>query len=184
MGTAMSGNVSLTLPRDPTAAGIARREVARLLGESLGDRLGDVELVVSELVNNAFLHGCGEVGLALRLDGGQLRGHVTDDGDGFSQTANERRIDEVGGFGLGIVAALTSRWGVREATAQVWFEMELAAAAVSGAGTAAPDHAGGAPSASGERELALDSAGRRDGAGGVASDLGEGGSNHPQDLHV
>ena len=126
-GKGKSVELSLTLPRDRTAAGIARRDVGRVLGGSLGDRLGDLELVVSELVNNALLHGCGEIGLALRLDGGRLSGYVVDAGDGFSPTVSERRVTEAGGFGLGIVGRLTSRWGVRDGTSHVWFEMDLAA---------------------------------------------------------
>jgi anti-sigma regulatory factor (Ser/Thr protein kinase) len=147
-GKGKSVDVSLTLPRDPTAAGIARREIARRVGESLGDRLGDLELVVSELVNNAFLHGRGEIRLALRLDGGRVSGDVLDGGDGFPPTVSEHRPDEAGGFGLGLVRSLTSRWGVREGASHVWFEMDLAAEVTpSGGGTGATGQARRAPPA-------------------------------------
>jgi anti-sigma regulatory factor (Ser/Thr protein kinase) len=124
----MAVDLSLTLPRDQTAAGIARREMARRLpGESLGDRLGDVVLVVSELINNAVVHGRGEIRLALRLDGGRVWGEVADGGDGFARAVAVRPVDEAGGFGLRIVEGLTTRWGVRKFTTQIWFEMNLAA---------------------------------------------------------
>jgi len=122
----MSVDLSLILPRDRTAAGIARRETKQFLGGSVGDRLGDLELVVSELVNNALLHGSGEIRLALRLDGNRLSGHIIDAGNGFSPTRSARRVDEPGGFGLGIVGRLSSRWGVQHGASLVWFEMDLA----------------------------------------------------------
>jgi anti-sigma regulatory factor (Ser/Thr protein kinase) len=101
--------------------------MAGFLGGSVGGRLGDLELVVSELVNNALLHGSGEIRLALQLDGDRVSGHVVDAGKGFSTTRLERRVDETGGFGLGIAGRLSSRWGVRDGASHVWFEMDLAA---------------------------------------------------------
>jgi anti-sigma regulatory factor (Ser/Thr protein kinase) len=65
----MAVDLSLTLPREQTAAGMARREMARRLPV---ESLGDVALVVSELINNALVHGRGEIRLALRLDGGRV----------------------------------------------------------------------------------------------------------------
>ena len=100
--------------------------MARWLADSLGDRHGDLELVVSELVNNAFVHGRGEIRLALQLDGGRVSGQVTDGGDGFWPIVPGSRVDKPGGFGLGIVGRLSSRWGVRDGTSDVWFEMGLA----------------------------------------------------------
>ena len=120
----MAVDLSLTLPRDRTASGIARRELARRLPV---ESLGDVALVVCELVNNALVHGRGEIRLALRLDGGRVWGEVGDGGDGFARAGAVRRVDEAGGFGLRIVERLTTRWGVREGKTRVWFEMDLAA---------------------------------------------------------
>lgn len=121
-----SVEVSLTLPRDPAAAGIARHELARSLGEALGARLGDLELVISELVTNAVRHGRGEIRLAVLLDGTQVQGHVIDDGHGFSRTDSARQLAGDGGFGLGIVEQLTSHWDVRNGTSDVSFELDLA----------------------------------------------------------
>jgi hypothetical protein len=74
-----------------------------------------------------LLHGRGEIRLALRLDGDRISGHVVDAGNGFSPTRSQRRVDEPGGFGLGIVGRLSSRWGVRDGASHVWFEIDLAA---------------------------------------------------------
>jgi anti-sigma regulatory factor (Ser/Thr protein kinase) len=120
----MAVDLSLTLARDRAAAGTARREMARRLPV---ESLGDVALVVSELINNALVHGRGEIRLALRLDGGRVWGEVGDGGDAFAGAAAARPGDETGGFGLHIVERLTTRWGVREGKTQVWFEMDLAA---------------------------------------------------------
>jgi hypothetical protein len=36
----------------------------------------------------------------------------------------KREVDQVGGWGLAIVDAETSRWGIDDGTAHVWFEIE------------------------------------------------------------
>ena len=81
-------------------------------------------LMVSELVNNAVLHGKGKIVLRLALDANCLRVEVFDEGSGFERVAREQDLERLGGHGLSIVESEASRWGIHEGTTHVWFEIE------------------------------------------------------------
>ena len=84
-------SVGVQLPRTPGAAGHARRMVSTRLGHHLPEEtLDDVLLVVSELVNNAVLHGRGDIALRMAYDGQRITGEVCDEGTGFSPRATGR----------------------------------------------------------------------------------------------
>lgn len=119
------GRLALELPRASAAPRIARLRLTEWLGAEL-DRSGleDAPLLVSELVTNAVVHGRGRIQLRAQLDDGRLLVHVFDGGDGFAPSIRERRVDGGGGRGLGIVEAAASQWGVRQGTADVWFELD------------------------------------------------------------
>jgi anti-sigma regulatory factor (Ser/Thr protein kinase) len=120
----MEAEVSLDLPRDGSASRIARTAVQAQFGDQLpDDRLGDLHLLVTELVSNAVLHGEGAIRLKLQVDGGVIRGEVIDDGGGFEQEVRREGLDELGGHGLMIVEKLTTAWGIHEGTTHIWFEM-------------------------------------------------------------
>jgi anti-sigma regulatory factor (Ser/Thr protein kinase) len=109
--------------------GDARRH-ARYALESYTDveTLGDVELVVSELVTNAVRHGPGEV-ITVRLvtdPDGAISGEVEDQGDGVVAIHEQTLEGGVGGLGLPLVDALTSTWGVYPGSTHVWFRFEAA----------------------------------------------------------
>jgi signal transduction histidine kinase len=102
-----------------------------MLTDRLGDRLGPDELdtarlLVSELVNNAVLHGQGRITLKADTDDWRVRVDVIDEGTGFEREVRKAGFDEIGGHGLQIVEAQASRWGVFEGTTHVWFELERA----------------------------------------------------------
>jgi anti-sigma regulatory factor (Ser/Thr protein kinase) len=106
----------------------ARHVVVRLLGEwGLGAADASVmELLVSELVTNAVVHGAGPIVVRLATDGDQLRLEVTDE-DG--RMTRPRLVDhrEIGGWGLRLVDRLCDRWGAdtdRRAT-RVWTEVRV-----------------------------------------------------------
>jgi anti-sigma regulatory factor (Ser/Thr protein kinase) len=123
MGNLMVAGLSLNLPPDTSAPGVARAGAKRCLAGELGrERLSDLLLVISELVSNAFEHGHGQVVFRLRLDNGIVRGEVIDQGGGFEHVIRARGREDVRGHGLFIVAALTNRWGIHDGTAHVWFE--------------------------------------------------------------
>jgi anti-sigma regulatory factor (Ser/Thr protein kinase) len=120
----MAVDLALNLPSDTSAPGLARAAAERYLCGKVGpERLGDLALVVSELVSNALVHGRGQVVFRLQLDEGIVRGEVIDEGGGFEHEIRERGPDDVGGRGLFLVEALTNRWGIHEGTTHVWFEL-------------------------------------------------------------
>jgi anti-sigma regulatory factor (Ser/Thr protein kinase) len=113
------------LPRTRGAPTLARRSLARwFAGDVEGDELRTAELLVSELVTNAVMHGRGTITLRAHLDEDRLLVEVIDEGGGFERTIRNREFDSVGGRGLAIVDAEASRWGIHEGTTHVWFELE------------------------------------------------------------
>lgn len=122
---AVDRRIQFTLARDAHAPGMARRLIERSFGNWLdADQLARAKLAVSELTTNAVLHGTGEITLQADIDDSRLLVEVVDEGTGFEHTIRERAFDEVGGRGLKIVDAETSRWGTHEGTTHVWFEIE------------------------------------------------------------
>ena len=111
-------------PRVPSAGRVARSGVRERFAGALGrNTMADLELVVSELVTNAFDHGRGTIHLDLAHDGDELHGSVTDDGPGFAYANRTVGDHELRGRGLSIVDALVTRWGINEGSAHVWFLM-------------------------------------------------------------
>ncbi|MFE1516763.1 ATP-binding protein [[Kitasatospora] papulosa] len=93
----------------------ARRTTATVLKLwSLPDTpAADAQLVVSELVSNAIIHGSGDVRLRLRHDDHELQIRVTDDS---TAPARRRRASatDLDGRGLYLVGCLSLRWGVAD----------------------------------------------------------------------
>jgi two-component sensor histidine kinase len=116
--------IMLELEPGPEAGHRARDEVGYLLRDRVGDGLlTDLQLIVSELVTNSVRYGPGEtieVGIAV-AESGSITGEVEDHGRG--EVAMREITDKGGGFGLRIVDALASRWGVCEGSTHVWFEL-------------------------------------------------------------
>jgi anti-sigma regulatory factor (Ser/Thr protein kinase) len=117
--------LTLTLPRDRTAAAAARRALADLDLPCTDETRLAVALLATELINNAVLHGCGtDVRLDVAQDRERLRVEVCDDGNGFDPAQRTEREDP-GGWGLAIVENLSSDWGMYEGSTHVWFELDL-----------------------------------------------------------
>lgn len=91
--------------------------------------LATAKLLVSELVTNAVIHGRGRVTLKAQLVEHRLLVDVIDEGDGFDCELRERDFQApgMGGWGLRVVDAESSRWGLRRGRSHVWFELELPA---------------------------------------------------------
>jgi anti-sigma regulatory factor (Ser/Thr protein kinase) len=116
--------VAISLPATVAAAADARRELQRSFGDALdAQELDDLLLVVSELVTNALLHGRGNIQLRVGSDGTRVAGTVGDDGQGFAYDPGGTEPSGDGGRGLNLVSQLTTRWGVRQAASDVWFEL-------------------------------------------------------------
>jgi anti-sigma regulatory factor (Ser/Thr protein kinase) len=115
----------LALPRDPSAPALARSALReRATGLLPRSELSDLEITVTELVTNALEHGRGRIELTLQVERSKILGEVVDDGSGFESEIRDHGVNAVHGRGLGIVAALTSRWGVHEGSSHVWFEFD------------------------------------------------------------
>lgn len=115
------------LPRASGAPGLARKLLADWFEDNLsGQELDSARLLVSELVTNSVIHGQGQICLAARIDDNRILVEVSDEGSSFEHTARSVPFDQLHGRGLGIVDALSSRWGIHEGTTHVWFEIERA----------------------------------------------------------
>ncbi|WP_158587857.1 ATP-binding protein [Actinomadura logoneensis] len=108
--------LSMNYPAVPSAVGIARKSAEHVLGARgfATPLVEDVGLVVCELVTNAVRAADGTtVGLTVAAD---ASGAVTVEVRDPSSAAPRPRspeLDDVGGRGLVIVAALAERYGVR-----------------------------------------------------------------------
>ena len=115
------------IPRDARAPAIARRMVDEF-DDVLGPQTADqARLLLSEVVSNAVRHGEGDTVRVLldAVQGGELRCEVMDEGSGFVPKARDKPSMVEGGWGLHLVETLSRRWGVREGSTHVWFEIGL-----------------------------------------------------------
>jgi len=134
----------IALPRSPASVGAARRFIqARTAAWSFPEAAGSqLELIGSELVTNAVLHARTELTLTLELRDGLVRISV-EDRSRAPAALRHYQADALTGRGLGVVAALSRRWGVSAAPdgKVVWAEV-VAGGDEPGAGGRRP---GGAP---------------------------------------
>ncbi len=112
----------------PEAVPAARHALAEMTGVDASTRQV-LELLTSELVTNAVLHGASDphesiLVCADRTDG-SVRVEVCDEGSGFTGEVGSRDSLEPGGRGLLLVESLAARWGIKHGHPNcVWFEAE------------------------------------------------------------
>ena len=100
-----------------------------------GVRTGLLELLTTEVVANAVLHGAGEVAVELVCEADALRVAVSDTGAGVP-VVRRAGPSVIGGQGVALVDTLAARWGVHPGTGTdtgtgtgtgtgktVWFEL-------------------------------------------------------------
>jgi anti-sigma regulatory factor (Ser/Thr protein kinase) len=122
----------LELPRELDSAAAARHAVDQLSDRLPEDQLGDVRLLVSELVTNSLRHAelAPEDRIRLGVDVRQatVRVEVSDPGKGFEFEGPADDPETVEGWGLYLVATLADRWGIErgpaEGSTRVWFELD------------------------------------------------------------
>ena len=98
-----------TLPAETSSISRAREAVRRAAVSWNLSHIGDAELVVSELIANAIMHGWGSVALRLDLSDEGLRIEV-DDSNPRPPVSLSGHGDRVGGYGIQIVERLAD-WG-------------------------------------------------------------------------
>ncbi|PRY13020.1 ATP-binding protein [Kineococcus rhizosphaerae] len=105
--------VVLDLPFRRSAVGVARRWVLDACRVHLPDAASQqvLELLTSELVANAVLHGSPPVTVAVTSEPGQVRVEV---GDGSGDRPQRREVapEATGGRGVALVDLLAKDWGV------------------------------------------------------------------------
>lgn len=117
----------LTLGSEPAAIPKARRFVASSLGGEAPPTVHTVELVVTELLTNALLHGEPPVLVRLIHLGQAIRVEVEDAARELP-VLGVRDPESMTGRGLAVVAALSANWGFdagRGAGKVVWSELPV-----------------------------------------------------------
>ena len=115
----------LVLGGEPDAVPSARRFAMRAMADVGASTVDDVALVVTELVTNGLLHGRLPVTLRISRVGDRIRVEVEDAGRHLPVRVRSS-TENMTGRGLGLVAALSSNWGI-EASAGgkvVWAELD------------------------------------------------------------
>jgi anti-sigma regulatory factor (Ser/Thr protein kinase) len=119
--------VRTVLNPHPTSVGAARRFVRDvLMSRQVADPVVEtVELLTSEVVTNAIIHGRSGPLLAVQVNERAVRVAV---GDVSPELPVRRpgRLDDVSGRGVIIIDELASAWGVereRNGSKRVWFEV-------------------------------------------------------------
>jgi anti-sigma regulatory factor (Ser/Thr protein kinase) len=73
----------------------------------------DAELVLSELVTNAVIHGTGPVRCTATIDADAITLEVSQPAVGAIHIPSAAEGDAIGGRGLSIVEAVSETWGTR-----------------------------------------------------------------------
>jgi anti-sigma regulatory factor (Ser/Thr protein kinase) len=113
--TAPTNRLSSMVVYDRAAANVG--EARSWIDEFLADRAiedtvrDDTQLVVSELVTNALMHGDGELVLRASVTASTVQVSVSDSGDALPEVLP---IDptRIGGLGLIVVDRVAAAWGV------------------------------------------------------------------------
>ncbi len=111
--------------REDTRA--ARRFALGMLEPWRGEQLAaDTALVVTELATNAVMHAGSAFSLSLALSGDTIRISVGDTLP-LGPAGAGQRLTAASGHGLGVVAAMATRWGVEAGPSgkAVWAELPL-----------------------------------------------------------
>ncbi|MFC6080488.1 ATP-binding protein [Sphaerisporangium aureirubrum] len=101
------------VPHAPEAVAETRALVRAALTEwGVPALISDAELLVSELVTNALVHGAAPIVLALNVIGPAMLAGTVHDGGGDPLCLRASSPDDTGGRGLAIIRALATSWGV------------------------------------------------------------------------
>lgn len=129
LSSAPDGAVELSLHPEPHAPHAAR-EALEGMGVVPGERLMEIQLLVTELVTNSVVHAGlrpGErIEVSIARSNTRVRVEVADRGAGFDPPPPPDDPFATSGRGLALVETLSDRWGVsRDRLTRVWFEIDL-----------------------------------------------------------
>ncbi|MFC5379467.1 ATP-binding SpoIIE family protein phosphatase [Aquipuribacter nitratireducens] len=114
------------LPAEPSAAREGRRWLAdQLAAWGVTNRVGDLEVALSEVVTNAVVHARSTAEVAVRCGGERVLVTVSDRGAHGEARPHDLPVGATRGRGLGIVADVADAWGSQRTTSglRVWFEV-------------------------------------------------------------
>ncbi len=122
----MSSHAVVTLPPDARSVGVARRFVRDQCDDAHlgGDCCADAQLLTSELVTNAVLHGRSELCVEVTVEDQRVHVAVVDENSRLPVLVTED-LDALDGRGLVLVRSVAKAWGIQERAGSkaVWFEL-------------------------------------------------------------
>lgn len=120
----MAKSAEFVVPPGPEGVRAARRLTSATLRTLPAGVTSDAELVVTELVTNAVLHGSPPISLKVRGARGRVRVEVSDCGHTLP-LRTQKNIESMTGRGLAVVESLSSAWGIEPADSGklVWAEL-------------------------------------------------------------
>jgi len=118
-------HLELMLPPGAPSVRIARHEVEQVIAGYPEDVRATVALLTSELASNAVVHAQTAFTVRAHADQSVVRVAICDSG-GRQPAMVAREATTKGGWGLSMVDAIASRWGIdAEDTTTVWFEIDV-----------------------------------------------------------
>ena len=118
-------HLELTLPPRSPSVGIARHEVEHAIASYPEEVRTTVALLTSELASNAVIHA--QTPFRVEAYGDRATVHVAiRDWAGRLPVVAPHDPTTLGGWGLSMVDAAASRWGIEsDDTTTVWFEIDV-----------------------------------------------------------
>jgi len=117
--------VEMTLPPAPPSVRVARHEVEGVIAEYPEEVRATAALLTSELASNAVLHAKTAFTVRARADRSVVHVAISDSGGRLPVVA-VRDPSTLGGWGLSMVDAMATRWGIEaDDSTTVWFELDL-----------------------------------------------------------
>ncbi|MGW4986659.1 ATP-binding protein [Streptomyces mirabilis] len=116
----------LSIPHDPRAVSVVRATIRSILAAAKLNCIVDtVELLVSEVVTNAYRHSSLETYVSMERTPDDFRVTVWDHAPGATPKPQTPADGDERGRGLGIVEACSDAWGVRDYPygKAVWFSV-------------------------------------------------------------
>ena len=144
-------DVRVVIAGGDKAAGHARRVLAERLSAALPAQvLGDLQLLVTEIVANAVRHGGvsedGKIDLRVLVGEHRVRVELRDTGIQADPHLRTPDLGGGGGFGMLLVSRMSERWGVEhEPNVVMWFELSLGGRAEAPEAAAEPEPRGRKP---------------------------------------